>query len=127
MKRIVFILILALVSWGCENDEGKAVEPQKVLTEQDSIFTYRGSFIMAGNAAVLKGDKFIFQVKMDSVARALKDTVASYKTNNQPVIPVEIEGKVINNPESIGYSQLIEIKKVVNILTEKETNNNKQN
>lgn len=128
MKKIIFILILALVISGCENDGGNTVEPQKVLTSQDSILPYKGSFIMAGNAAVLKGDKFIFQVKMDSVALALKDSISNYETKNQSVIPVEIKGKVIDNPEPMGYTHLIEIKEVVKILAERGTNNlNEQN
>jgi len=121
-------LILALVISGCENDGGNTVEPQKVLTSQDSILPYKGSFIMAGNAAVLKGDKFIFKVKMDSVALALKDSISNYETKNQSVIPVEIKGKVIDNPEPMGYTHLIEIKEVVKILAERGTNNlNEQN
>ena len=83
---------------------------------------------MAGNAAVLKGDKFIFQVKMDSVARNLRDSLANYTTKTKSVIPVEIKGKVINNPEPMGYSQLIEIKEVIKILAEKSLENtNDQN
>ena len=123
MNKFIFILILLLVFSGCENDGGDPVVQEKVMTSQDSIRNYKGSFIMAGNAAVLKGDKFIFQVKMDSVARALKDSLGYYETKNRSVIPVEIKGKVINNPESTGYSQLIEIKEVIKILAERSLDN----
>lgn len=119
MKKFIFILILLFVIAGCENDGGDPVVQEKVMTPQDSIMNYKGSFIMAGNAAVLKGDKFIFQVKMDSVAWALKDSIGNYATKNRSVIPVEIKGKVITNPEPMGYSQLIEIKEVIKILAER--------
>ena len=128
MKKFIFILTLLFVISGCENDGGDPVIQEKVMTSQDSILNYKGSFIMAGNAAVLKGDKFIFQVKMDSVARNLRDSLANYTTKTKSVIPVEIKGKVINNPEPMGYSQLIEIKEVIKILAEKSLENtNDQN
>ena len=120
--------MLLLVLSGCENDGGDPVVQEKVMTSQDSIMNYKGSFIMAGNSAVLKGDKFIFQVKMDSVAKALKDSLGNYATKNKSVIPVEVKGKVINNPEPMGYSQLIEIKEVIKILAERSSDNiNDQN
>ncbi|QED38333.1 hypothetical protein FK178_11675 [Antarcticibacterium arcticum] len=128
MKRFIFIFIVAFLISGCENDGGNTPEPQKILTSQDSILSYKGSFIMAGNAAVLKGDKFIFKVKMDSVALILKDSMGNYETKNQSVIPVEIKGKVIDNPEPMGYSHLIEIKEIIKILAERRENNlNEQN
>lgn len=128
MKKFIFILTLLFVFSGCENDGGDPVIQEKVMTSQDSILNYKGSFIMAGNAAVLKGDKFIFQVKMDSVARDLKDSLANYTTKTKSVIPVEIRGKVTTNPQPMGYSQLIEIKEVIKILAEKSSDNtNDQN
>ena len=128
MKKFIFILTLLFVISGCENDGGDPVMQEKVMTSQDSILNYKGSFIMAGNAAVLKGDKFIFQVKMDSVAKDLRDSLANYTTKTKSVIPVEIKGKVIANPEPMGYSQLIEIKEVIKILAEKSSDNtNDQN
>ena len=119
MNKFIFILILLLVFSGCENDGGDPVVQEKVMTSQDSIMNYKGSFIMGGNAAVLKGDRFIFQVKMDSVAIGLRDSLANYTSETKSVIPVEIRGKVITNPEPMGYSQLIEIKEVIKILAEK--------
>jgi len=114
MKRVLMILSLFLIITACDHDQETSA-PVVEMTVRDSLQTYKGSFISAGNAAVLKGNQFIFQVKMDSTGTYLKDSLLIYKTKNRGVVPVEVKGKVTDNPMSIGYSQIIEIKEIVNI------------
>lgn len=126
MKRFVLILFLILGFSSCESEREASQEPVLVPTAKDSIQNYKGNFITAGDAAVLKGSKFIFQVKMDSTAIAIKDSLRNYSLNKESVIPVEVKGKVTNNPRASGYSQIIEIKEIVEIFAKRESDTDKQ-
>lgn len=112
MKKIIFILSIFISLTACDNDSQQAPQPKVEAIVIDSIQTYQGNFISAGNSAVLKGDKFIYQVKMDSIATGLKDDLKNYILKNRNMVLVEVEGKVIENPSPEGYSQMIEIKEI---------------
>lgn len=114
MKKLFFILSLIFIISACEGDNEAPAAPE-MKVPRDSIQNYKGNFIAAGNAAVLKGDKFIYQVKMDSTALLLRDSLKNYKAKNQGVIPLEVKGKVSDNLRAVGYSQLIEITEIVRI------------
>lgn len=105
----------------CESEQGAAPEPLPVMTAEDSIQVYDGNFITAGNAAVLKGNQFVYQVKIDSISTLLKEDLKDYKDNNGGIFPVKVKGKVIDNPMPAGYSQVIEIKEVLEIRGNKKT------
>ena len=92
-------------------------------TEKDSIQNYQGNFISVGNEAVLKGENFVYQVKMDSMTNILKETLKNYQLNDQNIIPVEVKGKVTDNKVRTGYSKVIEIKEIVEIFASKESEN----
>lgn len=127
MRRLIFILSILMALSSCENEQEAAPATVVLPTAQDSIKSYKGSFIAAGNAAVLKGSQFIFQVKMDSVALQFKDSLKNYTSESESVIPVEVRGKVTDNPSPVGYSQIIEIKEVVEIFAKRRsTNTNKE-
>ncbi len=113
MKKFIFILILLIIFTACENDEG-TTPPVVEATAQDSIRVYKGNFITAGNAAVLKGDQFIYQVAMGPTAIVLRDSL-SRNSEVSTIRPVVIKGKVTNNPMAEGYSQIIEIIEIIEI------------
>ncbi len=112
-------ILVALSS--CENEQEAAPEAVVIPTAADSIKSYKGNFIAAGNEAVLKGSQFIFQVKMDSVATQFKDSLKNYLLESETVIPVEVKGKVTDNPRTVGYSQIIEIKEVIEIFAKRRS------
>ncbi len=113
MRKFIFILSLLFIFSACENDEGTA-PPLMEPTAQDSIRVYKGNFITTGNAAVLKGDQFIYQVVMDTTATSLRDSLR--KNSTSPTIKyVTVKGKVSDNQIQDGYSQMIEIMEVLEI------------
>lgn len=120
MKRLIFILSLLLAFTACEDEQESTPQPVAIPTAQDSILNYKGNFIAAGEAAVLKGSQFVYQVKIDSLTQAFKNSIEEYKTENRSVIPVEVKGKVKDNPSPAGYSQIIEIEEFVEIFAEKK-------
>lgn len=126
MKKLILIISALFLFTGCDNEPEVSTEPVTVATAQDSIKNYQGSFISAGKAAVLKGDKFIYQVKMDSAALALQKTLVNYKSENEAVIPVEVKGKVADNSVAGEYSQVIQIKEIVEIFAEKQEENTQE-
>lgn len=120
MKKFVFILSILLILSGCDSDPDTQPEPEVQITAADSIQSYKGNFISVGKAAVLKGDQFVYQVKMDSVASDFKENLGNYKLENQNIIPVEVKGKILQNSSGKGYSQLIEIKEVTEVFAERK-------
>lgn len=120
MKKLIFIAAIFMLITSCDNEKEAAPKPEIEMTAEDSIQIYSGNFITAGNKAVLKGDKFIFEVKMDSFAKSLKELSAEYQLNDTNVIPVEVKGKVIENEDNSAYSQVIEIKEILSIIATKK-------
>lgn len=124
MKKLILLVSVFILMTGCEGDQQQpTIQELPVATSEDSIKEYSGRFITAGNAAVLKGNQFIFQVEMDSAAIALKEKLAEYHKDDSGILPVTVKGKVKDN-SGIGYSQIIEIREILNIQGEKPDNTN---
>ena len=116
MKKILLLISIFCISLACDNEPEKQPTQELASEAVDSIQVYQGSFISVGKSAVLKGDKFIYQVKMDSLASILTDSLNAYQANANGIIPIKIKGKVLDNLKGIGYSQEIEITEVLDIM-----------
>ncbi len=117
MKNFLLIISAVLLTLvGCDNEPEK--QPEMEITEKvvDSIQVYQGDFISVGKSAVLKGDKFVYQVKMDSVSIKLTDSLNTFKKDKNGIIPIKVKGQVKDNIQATGYSKLIEITEVVDIM-----------
>ncbi len=125
MKKLIFIFTILLSLSACDNEPQQKPAAAKIPTAQDSIQEYKGDFISVGDAAVLKGDRFIFQVHMDSLANMLMAESGNYDLKNPNVLPVEVKGKVIRNVQGASFSQKIELKEIVKINAEKRAETTK--
>tara|TARA_R100000935_G_scaffold58269_1_gene94620 strand:+ start:1567 stop:1941 length:375 start_codon:yes stop_codon:yes gene_type:complete len=116
MKNFLLIISAVLLAVGCDNEPEK--QPEMEITEKvvDSIQIYQGDFISVGKSAVLKGDKFVYQVKMDSVSMKLTDSLNTFIKDKNGIIPIKVKGQVKENIQATGYSKLIEITEVVDIM-----------
>ena len=123
MKKIIFIIAILAVGVSCENEPEIKPEIKAEATEKDSIHNYQGNFISVGNDAVLKGENFVYQVKMDSMTNTLKETMKEYQLEDINIVPVEVKGKVIDNKVKTGYSKVIEIREIVEIFARKQSEN----
>lgn len=123
MKKTLFILMLALGTLSsCGNDsrDEDILEPQQ-QTVQDTIPTLSGEFIYLADAAVLKGDDFIYEVKIDSTALDLAEKIRPFKKEDFDMVPVVVKGKISQNPKREGWNEIIEIREVLEIPSEKDS------
>ena len=125
MKKLIFIFSILVSLTACDNEPQQKPAAVKIPTAQDSIQNYKGEFISVGDAAVLKGNRFIFQVHMDSLAKVLMAKTDDYKLKSPNVLPVEVKGKVIRNVQGASFSQKIELKEIVKIDAEKKADTTK--
>lgn len=121
MKKYLVIFSILLLVLGCDNEQTKEMVPEVVATAADSIKLYKGDFIYVGKSAVLKGDQFIYEVKVDSISNFLKESLKDYKLENSNIISVEVKGKVEENVLSSTFSERIEIREIVEIFAEKKS------
>ena len=123
MKKIIFAIVILTLGIACENEPEIKPEIKAEATEKDSIQNYQGNFISVGSDAVLKGENFVYQVKMDSMANLLKESLKKYQLEDMNIVPVEVKGKVIDNKVKKGYSKVIEIREIVEIFARKQSEN----
>lgn len=123
MKKFLLLISVILFAVGCDNEPEKQPEMEIAEKVVDSIQVYQGNFISVGNSAVLKGDKFVFQVKMDSVAIKLKDSLSVFKKDENSIIPIKVKGQIKDNIQATGFSKEIEITEVVDIMAKPITEN----
>ncbi|RKS55252.1 hypothetical protein BC962_0211 [Gillisia mitskevichiae] len=123
MKKFLFLISVILLASACDNEPEKQPEMQVAEKVADSILVYQGDFISVGKSAVLKGDKFIYQVKMDSVASQLTDSLNAFKKDENSIVPIKVKGQVKDNVKAEGYSKLIEITEVLEIMAKPITEN----
>lgn len=121
MKKLIFIIVILTLGVACDNEPEMKPEIKAEATEKDSIQNYQGNFISVGSDAVLKGENFVYQVKMDSMANLLKESLKKYQLDDINIVPVEVKGKVIDNKLRKGYSQVIEIREIVEIFARKQS------
>jgi len=116
MKRFLLLISVILLVVACDNEPDKQPEMEIAEKVTDSIQVYQGNFISVGKLAVLKGDTFVYQVKMDSVVFRLTDSLSAFKKDENSIIPIKVKGQVKDNIQATGYSKLIEITEVVDIM-----------
>lgn len=123
MKKLIFAIVILTLGIACENEPEIKPEIKVEATEKDSIQNYQGNFISVGSEAVLKGENFVYQVKMDSMANLLKESLKKYQLDDMNIVPVEVKGKVLDNKVKKGYSKVIEIREIVEIFARKQSEN----
>ena len=119
-KGILVILFAFLFLTSCGSDSGEELQPAEAEVVQDSIPTLKGEFIFLSDAAVFKGNDFVYGVAIDSVSKDLAKQVEAYKKDQFDMIPVTLKGKVIPNPGTKGWDEFIEIREVLSISVPKE-------
>lgn len=121
MKKIILLFTLSIFVFACKNSEEKTVESNASETEEAPAKylqnkMYKGEFIYMADAAVLKGDTYIFGVKMDEMAAKLGERVSSVKKEEFDMVPVIVKGTVAPKEEGQeGWDQVLTITEILEV------------
>ena len=118
MKKLIFqslVVSIFLISLNaCKSDADKKEEPitsDSVETVAQQFKTYHGEFIHVDTAAVLKGNSYIYGIKMDSVTTALINEVEPLKKDPYDVVNIIVKGELQPNDQE-GWEEILTIKSV---------------
>ena len=119
MKKILFFILISIITFSCKNNTEKSSKKVdksdtsvEIVNPKDKI--YSGDFIYLGDAAVLKGNKFIYGVTLDEMATELADKVKSVKESDFDMVPVAVKGSINRKPEGLeGWDEIITITEIV--------------
>ena len=116
MKKLFGILLMSLILFSCQDEERKdlmdAPTQEKV---PDSIQVLEGDFVYTADAAVIRGEDFVYGVTQDSMSQMLSDKIAPLKADDFEMIPVKVKAKIVPNPQQEGWEEVIEILEIVEI------------
>lgn len=128
MKKILFILTLAITAFSCQ-DEGREELMNQPEAEKvpDSIQVLTGKFIYAGDAAVLRGSDFVYGVTVDSMSKVLAEKIEPYKKEDFDMVSVKVKGKIVPSDHRDSWSENIEIREILEILETENVSEKKDN
>ena len=116
MKKLFGILLMSLILFSCQDEERKdlmdAPTQEKV---PDSIQVLEGDFVYTADAAVIRGEDFVYGVTQDSMSQMLSEKIAPFKADDFEMIPVKVKAKIVPNPQQEGWEEVIEILEIVEI------------
>jgi len=120
---LFFLMALALNLTGCKTDakekDADSTEGQ-TLEIQSTGITYSGEFIHVDTAAVLKGNSFIYGVKMDDMSKQLITEVDGKKSDEYDVINVVVKGELTKNTGE-GWDEIITITSIEKVFQPNQT------
>lgn len=103
MKKVIFLFVTGLLLTACKNNQ----------SDQSSELL-RGEFIYTNDAAVLKGDDFIYGVVIDDMTKKLSAKIKPLQREEYDMVPVVIKGIIKPNPGE-GWEQVVEIKEIIGV------------
>ena len=116
MKNIFLLLMLSVTLFSCKNSEEKNQETDAAVEAAVTYKVYQGEFIYTEEAAVLKGNNFIYGVTLDETAKELAKKVAAVKAEDYDMVPVIVRGEVTKKQKGTeGWDEIITIKEIVNV------------
>jgi len=115
MKKIILITLISIVSFSCKKDIATNQKKEsKIELDSSEEKVYRGDFIFLEDAAVLKGDKFIYGVTIDDLSKQLADKVKVVKSSDFDMVPVAVKGKISQKQEGQeGWDEILTITEIV--------------
>ena len=115
MKKIILITFLSIVSFSCKEEIKTSKEKEsKVALNSAEENLYRGDFIFLKDAAVLKGDNFIYGVSIDELSKQLAERVKEVKVSDFDMVPVAVKGKISQKQEGQeGWDETLTITEIV--------------
>jgi hypothetical protein len=90
------------------------LDDNKVVVERESSSrSYRGEFLYVADAAVLKGEDFIYAVKLDSMSMALAERVKPIQESEFDMVKVIVSGTLEPKPaDAEGWDEILTITQI---------------
>ena len=112
---LLIVLSIGIIS--CKNtEEKKSDNSDTSIAATESINSYRGDFLYLDDAAVLKGDNFIYGVTVDDMSKELAKQVEAVKEEPYDMVPVFVKGHLKNKPlEAEGWDEILTITEIINV------------
>ena len=98
----------------CKNDP-KTTDSELVEAVTSDAKEIEAEFIYIQDAAVLKGQSFIYGVVLDEKANELAERVKAFKKDKYDMVPVLIKGTIKPNPLKDGWKEVVEIKEILKV------------
>jgi len=118
MKKAILLIAITLITFSCKNTEEKkdikTIESEIVKVTNNTDKIYKGDFVYLADAAVLKGDNFIYGVKINEKMHELADKVSPVKESDFDMVPVAVKG--YTNPKPAGeegWDEIITITEII--------------
>ena len=123
MKKIFLLIVLSIGIISCKNTEEKQAESVDAsvvndasIVADDSIDSHRGDFLFMDDAAVLKGNNFIYGVTINEMSKELAKQVKSIKEDEYTMVPVFVKGFVKPKPIGAdGWEEILTITEILNV------------
>lgn len=117
MKKTFLLILLSIGIFSCKNTEEKQAESVDTsIATTESLDNYRGDFLFVDNAAVLKGENFIYGVTLDDMAKELAKRVESVKEEPFDMVPVFVKGYLKTKPIGAeGWDEILTITEIMNV------------
>ena len=116
MKRLCCLLLVFVMFSSCQDEDRKELMEQPVAEKvPDSIQVLQGEFVLGSSRAILRGEDFVYAVKIDSMSRVLARKIDSFKKDDFDMVPVTVKGKIAINPLQGGLDEIVEIQEIIGI------------
>ena len=117
MKKMFLLIVLSIGIISCKNtEEKKSDNSDTSIAATESINSYRGDFLYFDDAAVLKGENFIYGVTVDDMSKELAKQVEAVKEEAYDMVPVFVKGYLKNKPlEAEGWDEILTITEIINV------------
>lgn len=98
---------------GGESSVQEAEAEQEMASENTEKSNFRGEFLYVADAAVLKGDDFIYGVKLDSMSMVLAERVSPVKETEFDMVKVIVSGTLEPKPaDQEGWDEILTITEI---------------
>lgn len=85
-----------------------------VSCARESENDIEGEFIYIADAAVIKGDDFIYGVEIDSMTMQLAKEAAAFKKGDFDMVPVIVEGTLREKDKNAeGWDTIVKVDKII--------------